>query len=82
MVPTRGNNDDGVVTKRIDDDGAGQGEAGAQAPTPAKREKTLRASDVCPPKRLETPQDVDAYVEAIRAKLLKALEDNDAVRLG
>lgn len=82
VVPTRGSSDDGVVTKRIVDDDAGKGATGAQVPTPAKSEKTLRASDVCPPKRLETPQDVDAYVEAIRSKLLKALEENDAVRLG
>ena len=43
---------------------------------------TLRREEVCPVKRLSTEQDVDAYVEAIRAKLLDALSDNDSVRIG
>lgn len=75
--------DGGVVRKRIVGDAGREGAAAETgAPAPARREKTLRASDVCPPKRLETEQDVDAYVAAIRAKLLEALEENDAVRLG
>lgn len=52
------------------------------APAPAEpRVKTLFRSLACPPKCLSTPDDVDAYVEALRAKLLDALEDNDAVQI-
>ena len=52
------------------------------APAPAKpRVKTLARSLACPPKRLSTPDDVNAYVEALRAKLLNALKDNDAVQI-
>lgn len=52
------------------------------APAPAKpRVKTLARSLACPPKRLSTPDDVDAYVEALRAKLLDALEGADAVQI-
>lgn len=47
-----------------------------------KKEKTLARSEVCPPHRLTNEAEVDAYVEAIRTKLLNALEEYDAVRLG
>lgn len=51
-------------------------------PAPAKpRVKMLARSLACPPKRLSTPDDVNAYVEALRAKLLDALKDNDAVQI-
>ena len=49
---------------------------------PAKpRVKTLSRSLACPPKRLSSREDVDAYVEALRSKLLDALDGNDAVQI-
>lgn len=55
----------------------------APASKPAlPRIKVLRREEVCPVKALKTPEEVDAYVESIRQKLMTALEDNDAVRLG
>ena len=58
-----------------------EGVAAKPAAAP-KKEKTLPRSEVCPPHRLTNEAEVDAYVEAIRAKLLTALEEYDAVRLG
>ena len=60
---------------------AGQPHATAQ-PAPAKpRVKTLARSLACPPQRLSSPEDIDTYVEALRAKLLEALSGNDAVQI-
>ena len=42
---------------------------------------TLRRYDLCSVKRLQTKDDVDRYVEAIREKLMKALETFDGVQI-
>jgi hypothetical protein len=53
----------------------------APAPKPP-RVKSIPRSRACPTKTLHSKEEVDEYVDDLRARLLKALEDNDAVRLG
>lgn len=48
---------------------------------PKLRIKTLRRYDVLPQKRLASADDVNAYVEALRAKLMESLKDNDAIQM-
>lgn len=50
-------------------------------PRPGARIVTLRRYDLCTPKRLQSKEDADAYVEALRAKLYRALEDNDGIQI-
>ena len=45
------------------------------------RVATLRRYDVLPQKRLTSPGEVDDYVNALRAKLMEALKNNDAIQL-
>lgn len=45
------------------------------------RIKTLRRYDLLPQKRLSSEEEIDAYVESLRAELLEALKDNDAIQL-
>lgn len=49
---------------------------------PKKSTKVLHRSRVCPTKTMRNADEVNAYVEGLRSALMKALEDNDAVRLG
>ena len=52
------------------------------APEPPKvRVRRLGRERVCPPKRLTNEDEVNAYVEEIRSRLLEALEGNDAIQL-
>lgn len=51
------------------------------APKPPKVKRISR-SRACPTKTLHSREEVDKYVDNLRDQLLKALEDNDAVRLG
>ena len=46
-----------------------------------RRVKEVSRIAVCKRKTLESPADVDAYVEALRAELLEYLNDNDAISL-
>ena len=48
---------------------------------PKLRVATLRRYDVLPQKRLSSAEDVNAYVEALRAKLLENLKNNDAIQM-
>lgn len=50
-------------------------------PAPKRRMKEIRRVDVLPRKTLESRAEIDAYVEALRASLLKNLDGNDAIRL-
>ncbi|WP_350454445.1 BREX system P-loop protein BrxC [Slackia heliotrinireducens] len=70
--------------RRKREEQTGRVENGQQPATvpPKKQTKVLARSRVCPTKTLRTTEEVDSYVESIRTKLLKALEKNDAVRLG
>ncbi|MEG1167682.1 MAG: BREX system P-loop protein BrxC [Gordonibacter sp.] len=47
----------------------------------APKVKVLPRAEVCPAKRLSSTEEVDAYVGAIRTKLLTALQNNDSVRV-
>ena len=48
---------------------------------PKVRVRRLGRERVCPPKRLTNEDEVNAYVEEIRSRLLEALDGNDAIQL-
>ena len=56
------------------------GEAKQPAPTP-KKIATVRRYDLCSVKRLQSRDDIDAYVEGIRQKLYQTLESCDGVQV-
>ena len=43
--------------------------------------KTVRRLDLCPVKRLQSKEDIDRYVGAIREKLMETLESCDGVQI-
>lgn len=51
------------------------------APIPRLNIKPIRRMDLCPAKRLRTQEDIDRYVEEIRAKLTRVLESSDGVQI-
>ena len=62
--------------------GSTGGGNGSVVQTPPKKKVTsVRRYDLCSVKRLQTAEDVDAYVETIRKKLLQALADSDGVQI-
>ena len=55
---------------------------GGDAPAPRRLNiKTVRRYDLCSVKRLQSKEDIDKYVEAIREKLVKTLESCDGVQI-
>ena len=56
------------------------GEAKQPAPAP-KKIATVRRYDLCSVKRLQSRDDIDAYVEGIRQKLYQTLESCDGVQV-
>ena len=56
------------------------GEAKQPAPAP-KKIATVRRYDLCSVKRLQSKDDIDAYVESIRKKLYQTLESCDGVQV-
>lgn len=56
------------------------GESKQPAPTP-KKIATVRRYDLCSVKRLQSRDDIDAYVEGIRQKLYQTLESCDGVQV-
>ena len=48
---------------------------------PKARVRRLARERICPPKRLSSEAEVNAYVEEIKARLLEALEGSDAIQL-
>ena len=56
------------------------GEAKQPAPAP-KKIATVRRYDLCSVKRLQSRDDIDAYVEGIRQKLYQTLESCDGVQI-
>lgn len=66
---------------------AGGNAAGGASPAPAAEKPAplkvsiVSRSRVFKPRRLCTPQEIDAYLEHARAELMAALEGNDAVKL-
>lgn len=59
---------------------AKSGEAKQPAPAP-KKIATVRRYDLCSVKRLQSRDDIDAYVEGIRQKLYQTLESCDGVQV-
>jgi hypothetical protein len=55
------------------------GQSGAAVKTP--KIVQVRRYEVFPVKRLETPEDVDAYLDGLRKKLLEILKDNDGIQI-
>ena len=49
--------------------------------TPSLRVKTIRRYDVLPQKRLSSAAEIEDYVEQLKQKLLKELEENDAIQM-
>lgn len=49
--------------------------------TPILRVKTIRRYDVLPQKRLSSAAEIEDYVEQLKQKLLKELEENDAIQM-
>lgn len=58
----------------------GNGQAKQPAPAP-KKIATVRRYDLCSVKRLQSKDDIDAYVEGIRQKLYQTLESCDGVQV-
>ena len=54
--------------------------AGSPAPKP-KKITSVRRYDLCAVKRLQSKEDIDKYVEGIREKLLKTLENCDGIQI-
>lgn len=52
------------------------------APAPRRLNiKTMRRYDLCAIKRLNSKEDIDQYIESIREKLYRALENSDGVQI-
>ena len=52
------------------------------APAPRRLNiKTMRRYDLCAIKRLNSKEDIDHYIESIREKLYRALENSDGVQI-
>lgn len=55
---------------------------GGDAPVPRRLNiKTMRRYDLCSIKRLNSKEDIDQYIESIRDKLYRALENSDGVQI-
>lgn len=63
-----------IANKRKDS--AGSGDKGKTL-----RVKTLRRYDLLPQKRLTSPEEINAYVEALRRELVKALDECDVIQM-
>ena len=50
-------------------------------PVQTRTIKNVRRLDLCPVKRLQSKEDVDRYVEAIREKLMETLDSCDGVQI-
>lgn len=55
---------------------------GGDSPAPHRLNiKTMRRYDLCAIKRLNSKEDIDQYIESIRDKLYRALENSDGVQI-
>lgn len=55
---------------------------GGNSPAPHRLNiKTMRRYDLCSIKRLNSKEDIDQYIESIREKLYRALENSDGVQI-
>ena len=69
-----------ALLKRAKEAAKESGEAKQPAPAP-KKITTVRRYDLCSVKRLQSRDDIDAYVEGIRQKLYQTLESCDGVQV-
>lgn len=74
----------GEVVKKITNKGTAtpsHGSVPVPVPKPQRKVKTVRRTDLAKPSRLTTAEDVDRYVDDLRARLMQALESNDEIRI-
>ncbi len=50
-------------------------------PKPQRKVKTVRRTDLAKPSRLTTAEDVERYVDDLRARLMQELATNDEIRI-
>lgn len=68
----------GEVVKKITNKGAA---TPGSVPKPQRKVKTVRRTDLAKPSRLTTAEDVERYVDDLRARLMQALASNDEIRI-
>ena len=72
----------GEVVKKITNKGAATPSHGSvPVPKPQRKVKTVRRTDLAKPSRLTTAEDVERYVDDLRARLMQALASNDEIRI-
>ena len=74
----------GEVVKKITNKGTAtpsHGSVPVPVPKPQRKVKTVRRTDLAKPSRLTTAEDVDRYVDDLRARLMQALASNDEIRI-
>lgn len=74
----------GEVVKKITNKGTAtpsHGSVPVPVPKPQRKVKTVRRADLAKPSRLTTAEDVDRYVDDLRARLMQALASNDEIRI-
>lgn len=70
----------GEVVKKITNKGAAT-PGSVPVPKPQRKVKTVRRTDLAKPSRLTTAEDVERYVDDLRARLMQALAANDEIRI-
>lgn len=70
----------GEVVKKITNKGAAT-PGSVPVPKPQRKVKTVRRTDLAKPSRLTTAEDVERYVDDLRARLMQALASNDEIRI-
>ena len=74
----------GEVVKKITNKGTAtpsHGSVPVPVPKPQRKVKTVRRTDLAKPSRLTTAEDVDRYVDDLRARLMQVLASNDEIRI-
>ena len=74
----------GEVVKKITNKGTStpsHGSVPVPVPKPQRKVKTVRRTDLAKPSRLTTAEDVERYVDDLRARLMQALASNDEIRI-
>lgn len=74
----------GEVVKKITNKGTAtpsNGSVPVPVPKPQRKVKTVRRTDLAKPSRLTTAEDVERYVDDLRARLMQALASNDEIRI-
>lgn len=74
----------GEVVKKITNKGIAtpsHGSVPVPVPKPQRKVKTVRRTDLAKPSRLTTAEDVERYVDDLRARLMQELATNDEIRI-